>query len=65
MTERYDDIIDFNWEDRNSERKKMELTQRAKIFLPFAALTGFETALEDTLEYQIKSFERLPGKELF
>lgn len=28
-------------------RKRMDLSQRAKIFLPFAALKGFEEAIEE------------------
>lgn len=30
-----------------TERKRMGLGQRAKIFLPFAALKGFEEAIEE------------------
>lgn len=32
---------------RKTERKRMDLGQRAKIFLPFAALKGFEEAIEE------------------
>lgn len=32
---------------RKTARKRMDLGQRAKIFLPFAALKGFEEAIEE------------------
>lgn len=31
----------------------MPLSQRAKIFLPFAALTGFDEAIKNTIEEEI------------
>ena len=45
----YDDIIDYDWNE-TSLSERMPLSQRAKIFLPFAALTGYEEALEETLK---------------
>lgn len=47
MIERnYEDILNIKW-PRNSNRIKMNLNQRAKIFLPFAALTGFDRSIEN------------------
>ncbi len=42
----YDDILDYDW-NYDSLPNRMPLSQRAKIFLPFAALTGFEEALSE------------------
>ena len=44
----YDDILDYDW-NYDSLPNRMPMSQRAKIFLPFAALTGFEEALENVL----------------
>lgn len=41
---RYDDIIHL--ERPKSERPSMPVEDRAKIFLPFAALRGYEEVLE-------------------
>ncbi len=41
----YKDIIDTEW-PRETLREKMPLKNRAKIFLPFAALKGYEESLE-------------------
>ena len=41
----YDDIIDYEWK-KDSLKNRMPLSQRAKIFLPFAALTGYEEAIK-------------------
>lgn len=57
---KYDDIINTEW-PRETLRTKMPLAQRAKIFLPFAALTGYEKALHNTLEQEIKEMEVQPG----
>ena len=48
----YDDILDYDW-NYDSLPNRMPLSQRAKIFLPFAALTGFDEALENTLKIEI------------
>jgi len=45
----YDDIINTSW-PRQSLRPKMPLSQRAKIFLPFAALKGYEESLSNIRE---------------
>ena len=44
-SEAYKDIIDTEW-PRETLREKMPLKNRAKIFLPFAALKGYEESLE-------------------
>lgn len=50
----YSDIINTSW-PKPSMRGRMNLKQRAKIFLPFAALTGFEESLALTRKnYDIK-----------
>ena len=48
----YQDIIAYEW-NRDSISGRMPLSKRAKIFLPFAALTGFEDALKETLRSEI------------
>ena len=45
--DKYSEIINVEW-PRTSLRPRMPLNQRAKIFLPFAALTGFEEKIERT-----------------
>lgn len=52
----YDDIIDYDWNDA-SLQNRMPLEQRAKIFLPFAALTGYDEALQETLKKEIAEIE--------
>lgn len=42
---KYDDIIDKPY-PYISNRKRMSIEDRAKIFMPFAALRGFEEAVE-------------------
>lgn len=54
--ENYDDIINYDW-NYDSLPNRMPLSQRAKIFLPFAALTGYEEALEKTLKMEIADIE--------
>ena len=48
----YSDIIDYVW-NSSSLKNRMPLSQRAKIFLPFSALTGYDEALQKTLEQEI------------
>lgn len=43
--EMYEEIINTQW-PRQTLRAKMPLKDRAKIFLPFAALKGYEESLE-------------------
>lgn len=54
--ENYDVIINYDW-NYDSLPNRMPLSQRAKIFLPFAALTGYEEALEKTLKMEIADIE--------
>ncbi|MBQ2530417.1 MAG: hypothetical protein II547_09200 [Treponema sp.] len=53
--EKYEDIINMEW-PIESERTRMSLDQRAKIFLPFAALKGYEESLENELKTVIDGF---------
>ena len=41
----YEDMLDIEW-SKESLRAKMPLKDRAKIFLPFAALKGYEESLD-------------------
>ena len=41
----YEDMLDIEW-PKESLRAKMPLKNRAKIFLPFAALKGYEESLD-------------------
>ncbi|MCR5762030.1 MAG: hypothetical protein K6G00_01455 [Treponema sp.] len=45
MNNNYDDIINTEWKGSKTHCK-MNLTIRAKIFMPFAALKGFEELLK-------------------
>lgn len=47
MNRDYSDIINTEW-PRPTLRPRMLLKDRAKIFLPFAALKGHTEALEET-----------------
>ena len=49
MTENYDDIIDVEWLG-SPVREHMPLSMRAKIFMPFAALKGFDELIKKTEE---------------
>ena len=49
MKKNYDDIIHTDWQGAPA-RAHMGLVQRAKIFMPFAALKGFEELLKKTEE---------------
>ena len=42
----YDDIIDYEYKG-STTRAKMPLSSRAKIFMPFAALRGFDDVIDD------------------
>ncbi|MBQ1832818.1 MAG: hypothetical protein II114_03480 [Treponema sp.] len=55
--EKYSDILNYEWTE-SSLANRMPLSQRAKIFLPFSALTGFNEALEDTLRSEIQEFDQ-------
>ena len=60
----YDDILDYNW-NYDSLKNRMPLSQRAKIFLPFAALNGYNEALEQTLQKEIAEMEVKHGENLY
>ena len=49
---KYSDILDYDW-NYDSLPNRMPLSQRAKIFLPFTALTGFDEAIQKTIENEI------------
>ncbi len=57
----YDDIIEYDW-NRSSLQNRMALCQRAKIFLPFAALTGYDEALQKTLRAEIAEISGTAGR---
>ena len=44
---KYGDILNTEWPQNSSLRPKMNLQERAKIFLPFAALKGHEESLDN------------------
>ena len=60
----YDDIINTKWDDTSS-KNRMTVSQRAKIFLPFAALTGYEDELDKTLASEIESMKQRTGRIKF
>ena len=60
----YDDIINTKWDDA-SLKNRMTVSQRAKIFLPFAALTGYEDELDKTLASEIESMKQRTGRIKF
>ena len=44
---KYDDIINIDYPfPSKSGRKRMSMDDRAKIFLPFSALRGYDEAIE-------------------
>ena len=48
MSNKYDDIINLPYPPSSSPRKRMSMHDRAAQFSPFAALTGYEDAVEET-----------------
>lgn len=54
---RYDDIL--NMQRPKSYREPMEVASRAKIFMPFAALKGYEEALEEQQKLVIERAETI------
>ena len=58
---KYSDILDYDW-NYDSLPNRMPLSQRAKIFLPFAALTGFDEAIQNTIDQEIAEMEEKNGK---
>lgn len=63
-TMNYDDIIKTEWNE-NSLKNRMPASQRAKIFLPFSALSGYEDELSKTLAQEIESMKQRTGSIKF
>jgi hypothetical protein len=57
---KHEDIINTIWNEA-SLKNRMPLGQRAKIFLPFSALTGYEEELSKTLAEEIESMKERTG----
>ena len=56
MTDNYDDII--NLPHHVSKRyPQMSMWNRAAQFAPFAALTGYDDAIKDTIQENLDSYE--------
>lgn len=53
IIEEYEDILETQW-PRETLRAKMPLKNRAKIFLPFSALKGFDESLDSVRVGQLK-----------
>ena len=53
MSDKYDDIINLPHPISKTHRQ-MSMRDRAAQFAPFAALTGFEEAIEETAEKNTK-----------
>ncbi len=49
MKESYEKIADYEWKG-SAARIRMPLEERAKIFMPFAALRGFAELIKKTEE---------------
>lgn len=47
MRECYEKIVEYNWKG-SPGRLRMRLEERAKIFIPFAALKGFAELIKKT-----------------
>lgn len=58
---KYDDII--NLSRPKSERPSMPVSDRAKIFMPFAALKGYEDAIEEKKKLTVGRIELAEGKK--
>ena len=58
----YDDII--NLPHHVSKRHpQMSMWNRAAQFAPFAALTGYEDAIQDSIQENLRAFEEKDTKE--
>ena len=55
--DKYADILNYDW-NYDSLPNRMPLSQRAKIFLPFAALTGFDEAIQNTIQMEIDEIDK-------
>ena len=58
MRESYEKIADYEWKG-SPTRIRMSLEERAKIFMPFAALKGFAELIKKTEEEAEQKFERI------
>ncbi len=56
MIEEYQDIIHTTWTG-TKKRRSMAMVDRAKIFLPFAALNGYEEAIEEQKRVTVEKVE--------
>ena len=57
----YDDILHTDYEEfrkRNTRRRRMSMTERAAQFAPFAALTGYGDAVEETSREHTERMDR-------
>jgi len=62
MISDYDDIINLpHYEPKHHPR--MSMWSRAAQFAPFAALTGYEDAIQDAKEMTQESFEQTDNEE--
>ena len=69
-TYKYNDIIDKNrpvhdGDEFEARHPKMPREARAKIFAPFAALKGYEEAIDDTSDSHNQSFIEEHTEEYF
>ncbi len=65
---RYDDLIDLEYPRPDRDLKKhppMPVADRAKIFAPFAALSGYGQAITRTGRLQQREVEEEIQKEVF
>ena len=63
MTKDYDDIINLpHYEPKHHPR--MTMWNRAAQFAPFAALTGYDTAIKDTAQDNADLFETKNNDEV-
>ena len=61
---RYDDIIELPHPDPDLRRHpRMPIADRAAQFAPFAALTGFGEAIDDTADRHIADLPDMYGDE--
>ncbi|MCQ2240427.1 hypothetical protein [Treponema sp.] len=61
----YDDMLNLPHPD-SANHKRMEPDKRAAQFAPFAALTGYETSIENTArEFEKEVLDREKGTLLF
>lgn len=58
----YDDIIHLPY-PRPSKHKPMSMENRAAQFAPFAALTGYDKAIEETARQNTERFEEEEEEE--